>query len=114
MKIAGCYRLAAIQAQLNNLGRKIKKVNEKVYADQVGYEQCKGTHYTKYYPLKEEGKTIEEVYYTQFGRPFQGRGYRATTPGFYQKEQCKSFVSRMKAINGRYLEQIYGRISKKT
>ncbi|GJY22384.1 hypothetical protein Tco_0396042 [Tanacetum coccineum] len=32
-------RLAAIQAQLNNLGREIKKVNEKVYAAQVGCEQ---------------------------------------------------------------------------
>ncbi|GKD52022.1 hypothetical protein Tco_1280998, partial [Tanacetum coccineum] len=39
--------LAAIQAQLNNLGREIKKVNEKVYATQVGCEQCKGPHYTK-------------------------------------------------------------------
>ncbi|GKC92988.1 hypothetical protein Tco_1158430 [Tanacetum coccineum] len=39
--------LAAIQAQLNNLRREIKKVNEKVYAAQVGYEQCKGPHYTK-------------------------------------------------------------------
>ncbi|GJV04126.1 hypothetical protein Tco_1337695 [Tanacetum coccineum] len=28
--------LAAIQAQLNNLGREIKRVNEKVYAAQVG------------------------------------------------------------------------------
>nr|GEX26674.1 hypothetical protein [Tanacetum cinerariifolium] len=45
--------LAAIQAQLNNLGREIKKVNEKVYAAQVGYEQCKGPHYTKDFPLKE-------------------------------------------------------------
>ncbi|GKA87659.1 hypothetical protein Tco_0809423, partial [Tanacetum coccineum] len=64
--------LAAIQAQLNNLGREIKKVNEKVYAAQVGCEQCKGPHYTKDCPLKEEGKTLEEAYYTQFGRPFQG------------------------------------------
>ncbi|GJR69340.1 putative reverse transcriptase domain-containing protein [Tanacetum coccineum] len=31
-------RLAAIQAQLNNLGREIKKVNEKVCAAQVGLE----------------------------------------------------------------------------
>ncbi|GJU06689.1 hypothetical protein Tco_1123119 [Tanacetum coccineum] len=30
--------LAAIQAQLNNLGREIKKVNEKVYSAQVGCE----------------------------------------------------------------------------
>ncbi|GJX72500.1 hypothetical protein Tco_0309671 [Tanacetum coccineum] len=78
-------RLAAIQAQLNNLGREIKKVNEKVYATQVGCAQCKGPHYTKYCPLKKEGKTLEEAYYTQFGRPFQGRGYRTAAPGFYQR-----------------------------
>ncbi|GKA26993.1 hypothetical protein Tco_0713161 [Tanacetum coccineum] len=36
--------LDTIQAQLNNLGREIKKVNEKVYAAQVGCEQCKGPH----------------------------------------------------------------------
>ncbi|GJX23158.1 reverse transcriptase domain-containing protein [Tanacetum coccineum] len=77
--------LAAIQAQLNNLGREIKKVNEKVYAAQVGCEQCKGPHYTKDCPLKEEGKTLEEAYYTQFGAPFQGGGYRATALGFYQR-----------------------------
>nr|GEV42344.1 hypothetical protein [Tanacetum cinerariifolium] len=34
--------LATIQAQINNLGREIKKVNEKVYAAQVGCKQCKG------------------------------------------------------------------------
>ncbi|GJS17450.1 hypothetical protein Tco_0411922 [Tanacetum coccineum] len=39
--------LAAIQAQLNNLGREIKKVNQKVYVTQVRCEQCKGPHYTK-------------------------------------------------------------------
>ncbi|GKA43661.1 hypothetical protein Tco_0736385 [Tanacetum coccineum] len=77
--------LAAIQAQLNNLGREIKKVNEKVYAAQVGCEQCKRPHYTKDFPLKEEGKTLKEAYYTQFGGPFQRGGYRATAPGFYQR-----------------------------
>ncbi|GJU82232.1 mitochondrial proton/calcium exchanger protein-like protein isoform X1 [Tanacetum coccineum] len=46
--------LAAIQTQLNNLGREIKKVNEKVYAAQVGCEQCKGPYYTKDCPQKEE------------------------------------------------------------
>ncbi|GKE15208.1 putative reverse transcriptase domain-containing protein, partial [Tanacetum coccineum] len=34
--------LAVIQAQLNNLEREIKKVNEKVYVAQVGCELCKG------------------------------------------------------------------------
>ncbi|GKD97825.1 hypothetical protein Tco_1381722 [Tanacetum coccineum] len=52
--------LAAIQAQLNNLGREIKK----------------------------EGKTLEEAYYTQFGGPFQGGGYRVTDPGYYQKNNA--------------------------
>ncbi|GKC04934.1 hypothetical protein Tco_0996544 [Tanacetum coccineum] len=58
--------LAAIQAQPNNLGREIKKVNVKVYAAQVGCEQCNGSHYTKDCLRKEEGKTLEEAYYTQF------------------------------------------------
>ncbi|GJT53815.1 DNA-directed DNA polymerase, partial [Tanacetum coccineum] len=72
--------------QLNNLGREIKKVNEKVYAAQVGCELCKGPHYTKYCPLKEERKTLEESYYTQFDVPFQQGGqYRAAALGFYQR-----------------------------
>ncbi|GJU80480.1 hypothetical protein Tco_1282845 [Tanacetum coccineum] len=53
--------LAAIQAQLNNLGREIKKVNEKVYAAQVGCEQCKGPHYTKDCPLKKKGKPSKKL-----------------------------------------------------
>nr|GEX59724.1 hypothetical protein [Tanacetum cinerariifolium] len=77
--------LAAIQAQLNNRGREIKKVNEKLYVAQVGCEQNQGPHYTKDCPLKEEGKTLEESYYMQFGGPFQGGGYRAAAPGFYQR-----------------------------
>ncbi|GKF39120.1 hypothetical protein Tco_0119181 [Tanacetum coccineum] len=72
---------AAIQAQFKNLGREIKNVNEKVYAAQLGCEQFKGPHYTKDCSLKEEGKTLEEAYYTQFGGPFQGGEYRATALG---------------------------------
>nr|GEY03422.1 hypothetical protein [Tanacetum cinerariifolium] len=59
--------LEAIRAQINNLGREIKKVNEKVYVAQVGCEQCKRPHYTKYCPLKEERKTLEQAYFTQSG-----------------------------------------------
>ncbi|GJV23561.1 hypothetical protein Tco_1376256 [Tanacetum coccineum] len=83
--------LATIQAKLNNLGREIKKVNEKVYAAQVGCELCKGPHYTKDCPQKEEGKTLEEAYYTYFGAPYQPGGqYRATGPGFYQRNNRNS------------------------
>ncbi|GJZ95140.1 hypothetical protein Tco_0667343 [Tanacetum coccineum] len=49
-------RLAAIQAQLNNLGREIKKVNKKVYAAQVGCEQCKGPWYGY---IKNHKKTVK-------------------------------------------------------
>ncbi|GKA02454.1 hypothetical protein Tco_0675119 [Tanacetum coccineum] len=79
---------ATIQAQLNNLRREIKKANEKVYAAQVGCKQFKGPYYTKYCPNKEEGTTLEEAYYTQFGGPFQGGGYRAAAPGFYQRNNA--------------------------
>ncbi|GJS92033.1 RNA-directed DNA polymerase [Tanacetum coccineum] len=87
--------LAAIQAQLNNLGREFKKVNEKVYVAQVRCKQCKGPYYPKDYLLKEKGKTLEEAYYTQFGGPFQGGGYRATAPGFYQRNNVNPSVSVM-------------------
>ncbi|GJY37958.1 hypothetical protein Tco_0424322 [Tanacetum coccineum] len=97
--------LAAIQAQLNNFGREIKKVNEKVYAAQIGCEQCKGPHYTKDCPLKEDGKPLEEAYYTQFGAPFQGGGYRATASGFYQRNNVNpSYQERRK-----YMEDTLGK-----
>ncbi|GKB42984.1 hypothetical protein Tco_0887926 [Tanacetum coccineum] len=74
------------KAQLINLGREIKKVNEKGYAAKVGYDLCKGPHYTNDCPLKEEGKPLEEAYYTQFGVPFPQRGqYRVAALRFYQR-----------------------------
>ncbi|GJV37336.1 hypothetical protein Tco_1409813 [Tanacetum coccineum] len=43
-----------------------------------------GPQYPKDCPLKEEGKTLEEAYYTQFGVPFLNTGrYRAAALGFY-------------------------------
>nr|GEV13733.1 hypothetical protein [Tanacetum cinerariifolium] len=62
-------RLAAKQAQLNNLGREIKKVNEKVYSAQVGCKQCKG------------------------------EGCRATTSGFYQRNNANpSYQERRQSL----------------
>nr|GEV62274.1 hypothetical protein [Tanacetum cinerariifolium] len=82
---------AAIQARLNNLRREIKKVNRKVYVSQVGCKLCKGPHYTKDCSLKEEGKTLEEAYYTQFGAPYQPGGqYKVAGPGFYQRSNGNS------------------------
>nr|GEW73621.1 hypothetical protein [Tanacetum cinerariifolium] len=55
-------------------------------------ELCKGPHYTKDCPLKEEVKTLEEAYYTQFSVPFQQGGkYRAVALGFYQRNNANSW-----------------------
>ncbi|GJW06334.1 hypothetical protein Tco_1568757, partial [Tanacetum coccineum] len=106
-------RLAAIQAQLNNLGREIKKVNEKVYAAQVGCEQCKGPHYTKDCPLKKEGKPLEEAYYTQFGGPFQGRGYRATALGYYQRNNANPSYQERRQSKEDNLRKFMGKLAKR-
>ncbi|GJR30717.1 hypothetical protein Tco_1106949 [Tanacetum coccineum] len=69
---------------LNPPPHRLKPGKSRKYVAQVGCELCKGPHYTKDFPLKDEGKTLEEAYYTQFGVPFQQGGqYRAAAPGFY-------------------------------
>ncbi|GJT81626.1 hypothetical protein Tco_1055968 [Tanacetum coccineum] len=53
--------LAAIQAQLNNLGREIKKVNEKVYASQFGAPYQLGGQYIAAGPVfyqRNNGNTL--------------------------------------------------------
>ncbi|GKC24563.1 hypothetical protein Tco_1026713 [Tanacetum coccineum] len=53
--------------------------------------KAKRPHYTKGCLLKEEGNTLEEAYYTQFGTPYQPAGqYRAAGLGFYQRNNGNS------------------------
>ncbi|GJS25559.1 putative reverse transcriptase domain-containing protein [Tanacetum coccineum] len=64
-----------------------------------GTSRARSPHYTKDYPLKEEGKTLEKAYYTQFGTPFQGGGSRATATGFYQRNNTNpSFQERRQSM----------------
>ncbi|GKB86141.1 putative reverse transcriptase domain-containing protein [Tanacetum coccineum] len=66
-----------------------------------GTSKTRRPYYTKYCPLKEEGTTLEEAYYTQFGGPFQGGGYRTATPGFYQRNNANpSQMSKVLQENG--------------
>nr|GEU53935.1 hypothetical protein [Tanacetum cinerariifolium] len=76
-------------------GQFLKELHENTFSgsddkdanEHINYELCNGPQYTKGYLLKEEGKTLEEAYYTQFGVPFPQPGrYRATGPGFYQRD----------------------------
>ncbi|GJS30327.1 retrovirus-related pol polyprotein from transposon TNT 1-94 [Tanacetum coccineum] len=40
------------------------------------------------FPKQGRRATLEEAYYTQFGGPFQGGGYRAAALGFYQRNNA--------------------------
>ncbi|GJZ82233.1 hypothetical protein Tco_0647406, partial [Tanacetum coccineum] len=62
--------IAAIVNKLENLGRDMKKLKENVHAIQVGCQICEGAHLDKDFPLNEEVKSVEEVKYGEFSRPF--------------------------------------------
>ncbi|GJZ95102.1 hypothetical protein Tco_0667305 [Tanacetum coccineum] len=86
--------LVAIQAQLNNLGREIKKVNEKVYAAQVGCEQCKGPPDS--YPIRRIGSSQYDVS-TGHNRTLMYKTRQTTIPfpsrlnGYYCDEKKGSY-----------------------
>ncbi|GKB18234.1 hypothetical protein Tco_0852157 [Tanacetum coccineum] len=61
---------ATIVNKLENLGRDMKKLKENVHTIQVGCQICGGAYLDKDCPLNEEVKSMEEVIYGEFGRPF--------------------------------------------
>ncbi|GKE74045.1 reverse transcriptase domain-containing protein [Tanacetum coccineum] len=96
--------LAAIQAQLNNLGREIKKVNENFYAAQVGCEQCKGPHYTKASTdaaIRNQGASIKtlEIQIGQMSKVLQERefGSLPSSTKTNLRDQVKSISTTIKA-----------------
>ncbi|GJV18977.1 retrovirus-related pol polyprotein from transposon TNT 1-94 [Tanacetum coccineum] len=82
--------LVAIQAQLNNLGREIKKVNEKVYAAQVGYVA-----------IRNQGASIKtlEIQIGQMSKVLQERGFRSlpSSTETNPRDQVKSISTTMEA-----------------
>nr|GEW54950.1 hypothetical protein [Tanacetum cinerariifolium] len=68
--ISSSEGITAIVNKLENQGRDMKKLKANVHAIQVGCQICEGAHLDKDYPFYEEIKSMEEVKYGEFGRPF--------------------------------------------
>ncbi|GKC32249.1 retrovirus-related pol polyprotein from transposon TNT 1-94 [Tanacetum coccineum] len=82
--------LAAIQTQLNNLGREIKKVNKKVYASQV-----------RYAAIRNQGATIKtlEIQIEQMSKALQERGFGSlpSSTETNPRDQVKSISTTIEA-----------------
>ncbi|GJU95062.1 hypothetical protein Tco_1319818 [Tanacetum coccineum] len=53
-------------------------------------------------------KTLEEAYYTQFGGPFQGGGYRATAPGTLLYKSRQTMVPFLSRLDNHYCKEGVG------
>ncbi|GKE65285.1 hypothetical protein Tco_1519446, partial [Tanacetum coccineum] len=88
--------LAAIQAQLNNLGREIKKVNEKVYVAQVG---CGGYRATAigFYQMNNANPSYQEL--RQMSKVLQERGFGSlpSSTEMNSRDQVKSILTTIEA-----------------
>ncbi|GJV36981.1 hypothetical protein Tco_1409458 [Tanacetum coccineum] len=78
--------ITAITSKLDSLGRDMKKLKENVHSIQVGCKNYGGSHLNKECPLNVEVKSVEEVKYGEFGRPFPNNNrnvarYRVGPPG---------------------------------
>ncbi|GJU29947.1 hypothetical protein Tco_1173536 [Tanacetum coccineum] len=83
-------------------GQILKELRTKTFSgaddeDPNEKEVCVGPQYTK--DCKDDDKTLEEAYYTQFGVPFPGGRYRTTTPRFYRRDDGNnSYQERKKTL----------------
>nr|GEZ56507.1 hypothetical protein [Tanacetum cinerariifolium] len=75
--------LVAITIQLNNLGREIKKLTEKVHTIHIGCKLSYGPYLSKDFPKKEDVKIMKEIYCGEFfGRSYPGPGMDETVENF--------------------------------
>ncbi|GJW53329.1 hypothetical protein Tco_0097414 [Tanacetum coccineum] len=99
--------IVAIVNKLENLSRDIKKLKENVHAIQIGCQICEGAHFDKDFPLKEEVKSMEEVKYGEFGRPFPNNNIndgRFNRGGYDQPSSEERRPSLTEMIN-KYMEK---------
>ncbi|GKD67966.1 hypothetical protein Tco_1322056 [Tanacetum coccineum] len=62
--------ITTIVSKLDSLGRDIKKLKENMHVIQVGCQTSEGAHLDKECPHNKEVKSMDEVKYGEFGRPF--------------------------------------------
>ncbi|GJY66057.1 hypothetical protein Tco_0468295 [Tanacetum coccineum] len=109
--------VAAIVNKLDSLGHDMKKLKENVHAIQVGCQTYRGAHLDKECPLNEGVKSMEEVKYGEFGRPFpnnnknDGRfnkgasGYDQPSLGERRPNLTEIINKYMKEVAKRHVEQ---------
>ncbi|GJY25018.1 hypothetical protein Tco_0399744 [Tanacetum coccineum] len=62
---------------------------------------------------RREGNTLEEAYYTQFGAPFQGGGYRAIALGFYLRNNANPLYQERRQSMEETLSKFIGESAKR-
>nr|GEV05414.1 hypothetical protein [Tanacetum cinerariifolium] len=100
--------IAAIINKLDSLGKDIKKLKENVHDIHVECEYCGGAYLNKECPLNEEVKSVKEVKYGEFRRPFPNNngndaryyaiftkeGLPLYTPFYYSPEEIEYFFAK--------------------
>nr|GEU73638.1 hypothetical protein [Tanacetum cinerariifolium] len=97
--------IAASVNKLENLGRDMKKLKKNVYAIQIGYQICRGAHLDKDCPLNEEVKSVEEVRYGEFGRPFLNYSRNGKKFNRYDQPSSKERRTSLTEIINKYMEE---------
>ncbi|GKD33338.1 protein kinase-like domain, concanavalin A-like lectin/glucanase domain protein [Tanacetum coccineum] len=98
-------RIAAIVNKLENLSRDMKKLKENVHAIQVGCKNCRGAHLDKDCPFNEEIKSMEEVKYREFDRPFPNRNDSRFNMGGYDQPSSGERRPSLTEIINKYMEE---------
>ncbi|GKE35268.1 hypothetical protein Tco_1454590 [Tanacetum coccineum] len=97
--------IAAIVNKLENLDRDIKKLKEYVHAIQVGCQICEGAHLDKDFPLNKEVKSVEEVKYGEFGRPFPNNNRNDGRLNRYDQPSSGERRPSLTEIINKYMEE---------
>nr|GEV37383.1 hypothetical protein [Tanacetum cinerariifolium] len=96
--------ITAIVKKLENLGRDMKKLKENVHAIQVGCQICGGAHLDIDCPLNKEIKSVEEVKFREFGRPFPKNDGRFNR-GRYDQPSSGERRPNLTEIINKYMEE---------